>query len=127
MLPSPAAVVDVHIIHIGITKSHSIIHLQSYQPPRVFAGNMCRPFFLSSRVAVNYYARNDPLVKLDRRAAELMKLTSDTKFQEVGSCDEAIMWYLRRVSCFASMRGGGGRFRVNTLLFVTISCSTYRR
>lgn len=34
-------------------------------------------------VAVNYYARNDPLVKLDRRAAELMKLTNNTKFQEV--------------------------------------------
>lgn len=35
---------------------------------------------------VNYYARNDPLVKLDRRAAELMKLTNNTKFQEVKKC-----------------------------------------
>lgn len=34
-------------------------------------------------VVVNYYARNDPLVKLDRRAADLMKLTNNTKFQEV--------------------------------------------
>lgn len=35
--------------------------------------------------SVNYYARNDPLVKLDRRAAELMRLTSNTTVQAVSS------------------------------------------
>lgn len=45
--------------------------------------NPCRTNALL--LPVNYYARNDPLVKLDRRAAELMKLTSNTKFEEVCS------------------------------------------
>lgn len=38
-------------------------------------------------ISVNYYARNDPLVKLDRRAAELMKrLTTDSDFEAVSFC-----------------------------------------
>lgn len=47
----------------------------------MFFGSLLR--CLSCVATVNYYARNDPLVKLDRRAAELMKLTNNTKFQEV--------------------------------------------
>lgn len=47
--------------------------------------------------AVNYYARNDPLVKLDRRAAELMKLTNDSNFQEVISSNTiALLQYTAR-------------------------------
>lgn len=50
-----------------------------------FSSKRLPAWFLSSFApgVVNYYARNDPLVKLDRRAAELMKLTNNTKFQEV--------------------------------------------
>lgn len=43
----------------------------------------CTTTIVLVSMTVNYYARNDPLVKLDRRAAELMKLTNDTRFQEV--------------------------------------------
>jgi hypothetical protein len=34
-------------------------------------------------VKVNYYARNDPLVFFDRRAASLMKQTENCTYQEV--------------------------------------------
>ena len=47
------------------------------------AARLRRVYVTSPLFSVNYYARNDPLVKLDRRAAELMKLTNDTEFQEV--------------------------------------------
>ncbi|CAM9664883.1 unnamed protein product [Hapterophycus canaliculatus] len=80
----------LHIAHSGgalITYLAAQHHLTKRQRDKIdvltFGGarSITRKYF-SGRV-VNYYARNDPLVKLDRRAAELMKLTNDTKFQEV--------------------------------------------
>ncbi|CAM9724943.1 unnamed protein product, partial [Scytosiphon promiscuus] len=80
----------LHIAHSGgalITYLAAQHHLTKRQRDKIdvltFGGarSITRKYF-SGRV-VNYYARNDPLVKLDRRAAELMKLTNNTKFQEV--------------------------------------------
>ncbi|CAM9627142.1 unnamed protein product, partial [Ectocarpus sp. 8 AP-2014] len=80
----------LHIAHSGgalITYLAAQHHLTRRQRDKIdvvtFGGarSITRKYF-SGRV-VNYYARNDPLVKLDRRAAELMKLTNNTKFQEI--------------------------------------------
>ncbi|CAN0503231.1 unnamed protein product, partial [Ectocarpus sp. 12 AP-2014] len=80
----------LHIAHSGgalITYLAAQHHLNRRQRDKIdvvtFGGarSITRKYF-SGRV-VNYYARNDPLVKLDRRAAELMKLTNNTKFQEI--------------------------------------------
>ncbi|CAM9217967.1 unnamed protein product [Ectocarpus fasciculatus] len=78
----------LHIAHSGgalITYLAAQHHLTRRQRDKIdvlaFGGarSITRKYFSG----LNYYARNDPLVKLDRRAAELMKLTNNTKFQEI--------------------------------------------
>ncbi|CAN0312189.1 unnamed protein product, partial [Discosporangium mesarthrocarpum] len=82
----------LHVAHSGgalltyLAAKHHLTRRQMAQIDVVTFGgarSITRKYFTGR--AVNYYARNDPLVMVDRRAAVMMKATSNTEYQEMNA------------------------------------------